>query len=226
MRIATWNINNIGKRLPILLAWLEATQPDIVALQELKVIDAEFPRNELDAAGYGSLCFGQRTWNGVALLSRGSDPVEIRRGLPGDPSDKQARYLEAAVQGMVVASIYLPNGNPWPGAKFDYKMAWFQRLTDHAASLWRSGNPVVLAGDYNVVPTDFDIYSPKSWLENALLQPVARLAYGALLGQGWTDALRARHPSEKCCTPSGTTGAIVGPVMPACASIMYCSASL
>lgn len=200
MRIATWNINHIGKRLPILLAWLEATQPDIVALQELKVTDAQFPRDALQKAGYGSLCVGQKTWNGVALLARDAEPIEIRRALPGDPADKEARYLEAAIHGVIVASLYLPNGNPWPGPKFDVKLAWFKRFSAHAAELQRSGHPVVLAGDYNVVPTDADIYSPKSWLDNALLQPEPRRAYAALLRAGWTDALRTRHPSAPLYT--------------------------
>ncbi len=200
MRIATWNINNVQRRLPLLLAWLEATRPDVVALQELKVTGAEFPRDAIAAAGYGSVCAGQRTWNGVALLARGAEPVLVRRALPGDAADKQARYIEAAVAGVVVASIYLPNGNPQPGPKFDYKLAWFERLNAHAASLWSSGHPVVLAGDFNVVPTDDDIYSPASWLANALLQPEPRAAYRELLDQGWTDALRTCHPTDRIYT--------------------------
>ena len=200
MKIATWNINNVQRRLPLLLAWLEATRPDVVALQELKVTDAEFPGAALAAAGYGSVCAGQRPWNGVALLARDEDPVLVRRSLPGDPADRQSRYIEAAINGVVVASIYLPNGNPQPGPKFDYKLAWFERLRAHAASLWASGHPVALAGDFNVVPTDDDIYSPESWLDNALLQPEARAAYRRLLDQGWTDALRARHPTDRIYT--------------------------
>jgi exodeoxyribonuclease-3 len=200
VKVCTWNINNITKRLPLLLAWLDATQPDIVALQELKTTDASFPRAELEAAGYGCLCVGQKTWNGVALLSRGSDPVEIRRSLPGDPSDVQARYLEAAIAGVIVTSLYLPNGNPYPGAKFDYKLAWFDRLLAHAEGLLKSGHPVVLAGDYNVVPTDHDIYSPKTWLDNALLQAEPRTRYAQLLKQGWTDALRAKHGDDRIYT--------------------------
>ena len=148
MRIATWNVNNVNKRLPLLLAWLDATKPEVVALQELKTTEVEFPRAELEAAGYGSLVVGQKTWNGVALLARGSDPVAVRRSLPGDAGDDQARYLEAAIKGVLVASLYLPNGNPWPGPKFDYKVAWFERLIKHAAELWSSGHPIVLAGDY------------------------------------------------------------------------------
>ena len=191
MRLATWNINNVRSRLPLLLAWLEATAPDVVALQELKTTESEFPRAQIEAAGYGALVVGQHAWNGVALLARGSDPVAIRRVLPGDPKDKQARYVEAAIRGVVVASLYLPNGNPCPGPKFDYKLAWFDRLLRHAADLQASGHPVVLAGDYNVVPTDADIYSPATWRDNALLQPEARDAYARLLQQGWVDALGA-----------------------------------
>ncbi len=200
MRIATWNVNNVRKRLPQLLAWLDSTKPDVVALQELKTETAAFPRTELESAGYGCLVAGQRTWNGVALLSRGYEPIEIRRTLPGDDSDKQARFLEAAINGVAVACLYLPNGNPQPGPKFDYKLAWFERLIEHAATLMASGNPVVLAGDFNVVPTDFDIYSPDHWKDNALLQPAARAAYERLLAQGWTDSLRARFPDERVYT--------------------------
>jgi len=195
VRIATWNINNIATRLPLLLAWLEATCPDVVALQELKVTAARFPTAELEAAGYGALVAGQATWNGVALLARGAEPVPVRRALPGDAQDTQARYLEAAVGGVIVGALYLPNGNPAPGPKFDYKLAWFERLLAHAAELWRTGHPVVLAGDFNVVPTDgvADIYSPASWRDNALLQPAARNAWQRLLAQGWHDVLGAPH---------------------------------
>jgi exodeoxyribonuclease-3 len=196
MRVATWNINDINKRLPILLAWLDATRPDAVALQELKTLESGFPRAELDRAGYGCLVVGQPSWNGVALLARGAQPIEIRRSLPGDPADQQARYLEAAIGGVIVTSLYLPNGNPQPGPKFDYKLAWFERLIAHASALWQTGHPVVLAGDYNVVPTDADIYSTASWLDNALLQPAPREAYTRLLAQGWADALRALHPKD------------------------------
>jgi exodeoxyribonuclease III len=196
MRIASWNVNDLRKRLPLLLAWLEATRPDIVALQELKVTEDAFPRMALESAGYGSLVVGQRTWNGVALLARDAEPVPVRRTLPGDAADKQARYVEAAIHGMLVASIYLPNGNPWPGPKFEYKMAWFERLIAHATELWTSGHPVALIGDYNVVPTDADIYSPRTWMDNALLQPEPRDAYARLLRQGWTDAVRKLHPAQ------------------------------
>lgn len=200
MRIATWNINNVNKRLPILLAWLDATKPDAVALQELKCSDVEFPRAALEAAGYGSLVVGQKTWNGVALLARGSEPVEVRRSLPGDENDTQARYVEGAIGGILVSSLYLPNGNPWPGPKFAYKLAWFERLVKHAAELLKTGHPVVLAGDYNVVPTDADTYSPKTWLDNALLQREPREAFARLMKQGWTDALRRVHPKEPMFT--------------------------
>ncbi len=200
MKLATWNVNDLGKRLPLLLAWLEATRPDVVALQELKMTEDRFPRDALEQAGYGSLVVGQRTWNGVALLAREAEPVPVRRSLPGDPKDTQARYVEAAIGGILVASLYLPNGNPWPGPKFDYKMAWLERLVAHASELWHSGHPVALIGDYNVVPTDADIYSPRSWLDNALLQPEPRDAYARLLRQGWTDALRERHPDEALYT--------------------------
>ena len=200
MKIATYNVNGIKSRLPNLLAWLDRERPDVACLQELKAMDAAFPQKELNAAGYSCLWKGQRSWNGVAILSRGREAVEIRRELPGDPSDDHSRYLEAAVDGIIVACLYLPNGNPQPGPKFDYKLAWFERFIKHAASLWKSGHPVVLAGDFNVVPTDFDVYNPKSWHKDALLQPESRAAYEKLLDQGWTDALRARHPDEAIYT--------------------------
>ena len=200
MKICTWNVNHLGKRLAHLLAWLDATRPDVVALQELKATDAQFPCAQIEAAGYGCAFVGQKSWNGVALLARGSEPIVVRRTLPGDAADVQARYLEAAIGGILVASLYLPNGNPQPGPKFAYKMAWFERLIAHAAGLVASGHPVVLAGDFNVVPTDADIYSKASWLDNALLQPAPRAAYARLLAQGWTDALRKRHPGARLYT--------------------------
>ena len=200
LKIATFNINNVVRRLPCLLQWLDKESPDIVCLQELKASDAAFPIAEIRARGYGARWHGQPTWNGVAILAKGMDPVETRRGLPGDPSDGQSRYLEAAVHGVLVACLYLPNGNPQPGPKFVYKLAWLERLLTHAQALHDSGHPVVLAGDYNVVPTDFDIYNPRSWLTNALLQPESRACYQRLLAQGWVDALRARHPHEPIYT--------------------------
>ena len=196
MKIATLNINNIRRRLPNLLAWLDDSKPDVVALQELKTIDAEFPLEAVRQAGYRAVWWGESRWNGVAILAKGADPVVTRRGLPGDPDDQQARYIEAAVEGVLVASIYLPNGNPLPGPKFDYKLAWFERLQQHAAELLSAGVPVVLAGDYNVVPTEFDVYPKHSYAKNALLQPESREAYTSLLDQGWTDAIRTLHPTE------------------------------
>jgi exodeoxyribonuclease-3 len=194
MRIATFNINNINKRLANLLAWLAAEKPDVVCLQELKAEDRAFPLAAIEAAGYGAVWRGQRTWNGVAILARGSTPVITRRSLPGDPADDQARYIEAAVNGVLIASIYLPNGNPQPGPKFDYKLAWFERLITHAADLVEAGVPVVLAGDYNVVPTEADIWPGHHDQANALLQPQSRAAFERLLDQGWTDALRTLQP--------------------------------
>jgi len=200
MKIATFNVNGIKTRLPQLLAWLEKEAPDVACLQELKALDGVFPHQALREAGYEALWKGQRSWNGVAILARGQAPVEIRRELPGDPADDQSRYLEAAVDGIVVACLYLPNGNPQPGPKFDYKLAWFSRLHAHARALYASEHPVVLAGDFNVVPTDFDIYNPKSWRKDALLQPESRAAYDKLLAQGWVDSLRHLHPDERIYT--------------------------
>lgn len=200
VKIATYNVNGIGSRLPQLLAWLARESPDVACLQELKAEDVRFPAAALRGAGYEALSHGERAWNGVAILSRHGMPVEIRRGLPGDAGDRQSRYLEAAVNGVVVACLYAPNGNPQPGPKFDYKLRWLERLHAHAATLLAADVPVVLAGDFNVVPTDFDIYDPKSWRRDALLQPRSREAYARLLAQGWTDALRARFPEERVYT--------------------------
>lgn len=200
LKIATFNINGVRSRLPALLAWLEREQPDIACLQELKAADEKFPAAEIEAAGYGVIWHGQPSWNGVAILARDMQPLEIRRGLPGDSDDKQSRYLEAAAHGIIVASLYLPNGNPQPGPKFEYKLAWFERLIQHAQSLLESGHPVVLAGDYNVVPTDNDIYSTRSWQKDALLQPESRACFERLLKQGWTDALRHQFGEERIYT--------------------------
>lgn len=200
MRIATFNVNGIASRLPALLDWLTDTSPDVVCLQELKAIDSGFPITAIREAGYGAVWQGQRSWNGVAILARGVQPIEIRRGLPGDPADSHSRYIEAQVAGLVIGCVYLPNGNPQPGPKFDYKLAWFERLIRHASKLFDSGHPVILAGDYNVVPTDSDIYDTKSWKKDALLQPQSRAAFERLLAQGWTDALRATHPDERIYT--------------------------
>jgi exodeoxyribonuclease III len=202
MKIATFNVNGITARLPRLLEWLAETKPDVVCLQELKTSDETFPAEALREAGYGAAWHGQKGFNGVAVLARGDDLVEVRRGLPGDPDDSHSRYLEATTHGLVVASIYLPNGNPQPGPKFDYKLAWFDRLAEHAASLVARDGPVVLAGDYNVVATDEvgDIYSPRSYVKDALLQPETRSAYRRLLQQGWTDSIHHLHPGEPIYT--------------------------
>jgi exodeoxyribonuclease III len=194
LKIATFNINNINKRLDNLLAWLEKSQPDVVSLQELKAEQIAFPTRALRSLGYEAVWQGERPWNGVAILARGRAPVLTRSSLPGNPADRQARYIEAAVNGILVTSIYLPNGNPQPGPKFQYKLAWFERLTAHAAELLTAGVPVVLAGDYNVVPTVHDIYPTRSLDNNALIQPESRQAFARLLAQGWTDALRKLHP--------------------------------
>ena len=202
MKIATFNVNGISSRMPRLLEWLEESSPDIACLQELKTSDATFPELAIKSAGYGAIWHGQKGFNGVAILAKGAQPQERRRGLPNDPDDTHSRYLEASVDGIIVGSIYLPNGNPQPGPKFDYKLAWFQRLIDHAAQLWDGGEQVVLAGDYNVVPTDGieDIYSPRSYLDDALLQPETRDAYRRLLAQGWTDAIHKLHPGQAIYT--------------------------
>ncbi|MBD1550858.1 exodeoxyribonuclease III [Pseudomonas typographi] len=200
LKIATFNINGIRARLPGLLGWLERERPDVVCLQELKAADDAFPAAEIEAVGYGALWQGQASWNGVAILGRDTQPLEHLRGLPGDPGDSHSRYLEAAVHGVLVACLYLPNGNPQPGPKFDYKLAWFERLIAHAATLKANDHPVVMAGDFNVVPTDFDIYDPKSWRKDALLQPQSREAFQRLLDQGWCDALRTLYPNERLYT--------------------------
>jgi exodeoxyribonuclease-3 len=184
----------VVKRLDNLLAWLAEAEPDVVCLQELKATDAQFPKAALAAAGYGAVWRGQRTWNGVAILARDAEPVLTRDALPGDPGDAQSRYVEAAVEGVLIASIYAPNGNPAPGPKFAYKLAWHERLRLHAAELLAAGVPVVLAGDYNVTPEPRDVYATRSYDGNALVQPDSRAAHAALLAQGWTDALRVMHP--------------------------------
>jgi exodeoxyribonuclease III len=200
MRIATYNVNGINGRLANLLAWLEEAAPDIVCLQELKAPDERFPAAALRAAGYGAIWHGQKSWNGVAILARGAEPVETRRGLPGDPDDTHSRYIEAAVGGILVGCLYLPNGNPAPGPKFDYKLRWFERLTRYAETLLESGAPAVLAGDFNVMPTDLDVYAPERWVDDALFRPEVRDAYRRLVEQGWTDALRVLHPGERIYT--------------------------
>jgi exodeoxyribonuclease III len=194
MKIATFNINNIKRRLANLLAWLEEAEPDIVCLQELKVPDGAFPSSAIHSAGYEAVWRGQPTYNGVAILSKRGTPIVTRRDLPGDTRDVQSRYIEAAVSGVLVACLYLPNGNPQPGPKFDYKLAWFDRLIAHARRLFAEGVPVILAGDFNVVPADLDIYLTKSYADNALLQPESRARFACLMKQGWTDAIRTLHP--------------------------------
>ena len=196
MKLATYNINNVNKRLGNLLDWLAEAEPDVVCLQELKCTDTQFPRSTFETAGYGAVWRGQPAWNGVAILARGATPILTRDALPGDPADTQSRYIEAAVDGVLIGCLYAPNGNPQPGPKFAYKLAWMERLIAHAAELCDSGLPVVLAGDYNVVPEPRDIYPSKSYDDNALVQPAPREAYARLLAQGWTDALRRKHPDE------------------------------
>ncbi|HTP70725.1 MAG TPA: exodeoxyribonuclease III [Burkholderiaceae bacterium] len=202
MKIATFNVNGIGSRLPRVLEWLAESQPDVACLQELKTSDETFPHQAFAAVGYGAIWHGQKGFNGVAVLARGGAPTELRRGLPGDPDDTHSRYLEARVGDLLVSSLYLPNGNPQPGPKFVYKLAWFERLIQHAQTLAQHAQPVILAGDYNVVPTDdtADIYSAKSWRDDALLQPETRDAYRRLLAQGWTDAIQRLHPGEPMYT--------------------------
>jgi exodeoxyribonuclease III len=200
MKVATFNINGINQRLDVLISWLLEKSPDIVCLQELKAADNRFPLKAVRDAGYGAIWQGQTSWNGVAILAKGADPIETRRGLPGGESDAQSRYIEAAVNGILIGCLYLPNGNPQPGPKFASKLAWFERFNAYAASLLASKHPIALCGDYNVVPTDFDIYDTKSWKKNALLQPESRAAYATLLSQGWTDALRTWFPEERIYT--------------------------
>ena len=200
MRIATYNVNGINGRLPVLLRWLEQTRPDVVCLQELKAPDEKFPERAIRDTGYGAIWQGQKSWNGVAILARGRDPVETRRGLPGDPEDAQSRYIEAAVGGVIVASLYAPNGNPRPGPKFEFKLRWLARLRAHARTLLDADLPVVLAGDYNIIPTDLDVYVPERWREDALFHHTVREAYADLLSDGWSDALRERHPGEHIYT--------------------------
>ncbi|WP_293678676.1 exodeoxyribonuclease III [uncultured Phenylobacterium sp.] len=198
MRIATYNVNGVNGRLSNLLEWLADTQPDVACLQELKAPQERFPRKAIEEAGYGAIWHGQKSWNGVAILARGREPIETRCGLPGDPADTQSRYIEAAVGGVIVACLYAPNGNPRPGPKFEFKLAWLERLRTHARDLL--GHPVVLAGDFNIMPTDLDVYAPERWRDDALFHPAVREAYARLLSDGWTDALRERHPGERLYT--------------------------
>jgi exodeoxyribonuclease-3 len=196
MRIATYNVNGINGHLPVLVRWLSEDLPDIVCLQELKAPDERFPESAITELGYEAIWHGQKSWNGVAILSRVGAIHETRRCLPGGTDDSQSRYLEAAINGIIVGCLYLPNGNPRPGPKFDYKLRWFDRLIDHARSLRDAGVPVVIAGDFNVMPTELDVFKPERWVDDALFAPEVRRAYARLLEQGWTDALRLRHPDE------------------------------
>lgn len=200
MKVATYNVNGINGRLEILLRWLKEEAPDIVCLQELKSPEDRFPQKQIELAGYGAIFHGQKSWNGVAILGRGFEPIETRRGLPGDPEDKHSRYIEAAINGMVVGSLYLPNGNPVPGPKFVYKLQWFDRLHSHAAELLSLKVPAMLLGDFNVIPTDLDVYAPDRWRDDALFRTEVTQAYQRLLDQGWTDALRKLHPKERVYT--------------------------
>jgi exodeoxyribonuclease-3 len=200
VKIATYNVNGVNGRLPVLLRWLAESQPDVACLQELKAPQEKFPEKAIRDAGYGVIWHGQKSWNGVAILARGRDPIESRRVLPGDPDDLHSRYIEATIDDLTIGCLYLPNGNPAPGPKFDYKLRWFERFTIHAAGLVNRDAPVILAGDYNVMPTDIDVYKPERWVDDALFRPEVRAAYHRLLEQGWTDALRKLHPGERIYT--------------------------
>jgi exodeoxyribonuclease-3 len=200
MKIATYNVNGVNGRLPVLLRWLQESQPDIACLQELKAPQEKFPLQAVEELGYQVIWHGQKSWNGVAILSKVGEPKEIRKALPGDPEDMHSRYIEADVAGIRIVCIYLPNGNPAPGPKFDYKLAWFKRLTTHAKKLLAEDIPVIMLGDFNAIPTELDVYKPESWVKDALFLPETREAYAKLVAQGWTDALRALHPGEKIYT--------------------------
>ena len=199
MKIATFNINGVNGHLPVLLRWLKEEAPDVACLQEIRSPDAKFPRAAIEAAGYNVIWQGQPRWNGVAILARNLEIQETRRGLPGDPDDTHSRYIEARVADLVIGCLYLPNGNG-QAPKFDYKLRWFKRLQDYAAELLESGESVVLAGDYNVVPTDLDAFEPQRWIYDAVFQPRSKRAYAGLLKQGWTDAIRHLHPHEQIFT--------------------------
>ncbi|HTD41092.1 MAG TPA: exodeoxyribonuclease III [Mucilaginibacter sp.] len=200
MRIATYNVNGINSRLPVLLRWLNETKPDVVCLQELKAPQENFPEQPIRDAGYNVIWHGQKSWNGVAILARGREIKELRRVLPGDPEDVHTRYIEAVVDDIIIGGLYLPNGNPAPGPKFDYKLSWFERFITHAGELMASGKPVVLTGDYNAIPTEIDAYKPERWVTDALFRPETRAAFQRLLDQGWTDAIRKLHPNETIYT--------------------------
>jgi exodeoxyribonuclease III len=196
MKIATYNVNGVNGRLPVLLRWLEEAKPDVVCLQELKAPSEKFPFEAINAAGYNAIWHGQQRWNGVAILSRGLEIEEVGRGLPGDPEDTQSRYIEAMVSGILICCLYLPNGNPAPGPKLDYKLKWFNRLTQRAAKLLEFNTPVILVGDFNVMPTELDVYKPERWVDDALFRPEVRAAFHDLVAQGWTDAIRKLYPDK------------------------------
>lgn len=200
MKIATYNVNGVNGRLPVLLRWLEETAPDVACLQELKAPQEKFPEQAILDAGYHAIWHGQKSWNGVAILSRSAEIKEIRRVLPGDPEDSHSRYIEAVINDIVIGCLYLPNGNPAPGPKFDYKLNWFKRLAEHAQSLLAQKVPVVLTGDFNVMPTELDVYKPERWVNDALFRPETRAAFHELVAQGWTDAIRKLHPTDKIYT--------------------------
>jgi exodeoxyribonuclease-3 len=200
MKIATYNVNGINGRLPVLLKWLNETTPDVVCLQELKAPQEKFPETAIKDAGYHAIWHGQKSWNGIAILSRHEEPKETQRGLPGDPEDVHSRYIEANIDGLTIGCLYLPNGNPAPGPKFDYKLSWFERLTKYAATLLKSGKPTILTGDYNVMPTEKDVYKPERWVDDALFRPESREAFKKLIEQGWTDAIRKLYPDETIYT--------------------------
>lgn len=200
MKIATYNVNGVNGRLPVLLRWLEEKAPDIVCLQELKAPQEKFPEKAIADAGYNAIWHGQKSWNGVAILSKGYDIKEIGKVLPGDDEDVQSRFIEAEIEGLRIGCLYLPNGNPAPGPKFDYKLGWFDRLISHANTLVKSKDPVILTGDFNVMPTEQDVYKPERWVEDALFRPETRAAFQKLLKQGWTDAIRKLYPDETIYT--------------------------
>jgi exodeoxyribonuclease-3 len=200
MKIATYNVNGVNGRLPVLLRWLKEAKPDIVCLQELKAPQEKFPEKAISDVGYHAIWHGQKSWNGVAILSRSGQLQEVRRVLPGDPEDSHSRYIEAMVDGITLGCLYLPNGNPYPGPRFDYKLAWFKRFSAHAKKLLAKNTPVVLAGDYNVMPTELDVYKPERWVDDALFRKEVRSAFKRLVGQGWTDAVRTLYPDQKIYT--------------------------
>lgn len=200
MKIATYNVNGVNGRLPVLLRWLKEENPGIVCLQELKAPQEKFPMQAIQDLGYQAIWHGQKSWNGVAILSRHETPIELRRVLPGDEEDMHSRYIEAIVGKITIGCLYLPNGNPAPGPKFDYKLKWFQRLTIHAAELLATKKPVILTGDFNVMPTEKDVYKPERWVDDALFRPEVRTAFKNLVDQGWTDAIRHLYPNETIYT--------------------------